>query len=570
MIRPSWTVIDSSPERAHALARAVGCSVLVARLLVQRGLEEPEAARRFLEPRLADLEDPLRMAGMAAAVERILAADARGEKITIWGDYDVDGVTSASLLWRFFAQVGIPVDVFVPDRFRDGYGLNGDRLDELAERGTRLVIAVDCGVTSHREIRRARERGVDVIVVDHHHPQAELPPAAAVVNPLQPGCAYSYKKMAAVGLTFHLVVALRGALRERGRFAPGREPDVRELLDLVSIGTVADVVPLTGTNRILAWHGLRRVPQSRHAGVRALCHVSGLEGKEVGAGQVGFQLGPRINAAGRLSSATKGVELLTSPSYEAALAIAHDVDRENRERQTIEARILEEAVEQALAQGDPGARRALVLASPSWHAGVVGIVASKVVERFHRPTFVIAVDGGVGKGSGRSIEGFHLVEGLDRCAADLVGYGGHAHAAGVTVAAERIPAFAARLDAVARERLTDGHLTPTLRLDAEVPLAAVTWDLVADVGRLAPFGSGNPRPTFLARGVRVRATREVGRGHLKMVVEQGPALLDCIGFRMADRAPAPGDVVDLAYRPEINEFRGERRLQLELRDLRPA
>lgn len=570
MIRPRWTVIDSPPERVHALARAASCSVLVARLLLQRGVEEPEAAGRFLEPRLADLEDPLRMAGMARAVERILAADAAGERITIWGDYDVDGVTSASLLWTFLAQVGVTADVFVPDRFRDGYGLNADRLDELADGGTRLVVAVDCGITSVREVARAAARGVDVVIIDHHHPPAELPAAAAIVNPLQPGCAYSYKKMAAVGLTFHLAVALRSALRAAGRFAGRPEPDLRDLLDLAAIGTVADVVPLTGTNRVLTWHGLRRVPQSPHPGVRALCRVSGLEGKEVGAGQVGFQLGPRINAAGRLSSAAKGVEMLTSTSFEAAYTIAEQVDRENRERQAIEARILDEATAQVTAQGDPSARRALVLASPSWHAGVVGIVASKIVERFHRPTFVIAVDGAVGKGSGRSIEGFHLVEGLDRCADELVGYGGHAHAAGVTVAADRIERFAARLEDIAREQLSEAHLTPTLRLDAELPLQAVTFDLVADLSRLAPFGPGNPRPTFLARGVRVRATREVGVGHLKMIVEHGAAVLDCIGFRMAAHAPEPGARVDLAFRPEINEFRGERRLQLELRDIRPA
>lgn len=568
MLRPRWTLLDVAPDRVHDLARVASCSVIVARLLVQRGIEDPAEAARFLDPRLSDLEPPARMAGMGAAVERILEADALGEKITIWGDYDVDGVTSASLLLLFFRDVGISADFFVPDRFIDGYGLSAPRIGELAAQGTRLLITVDCGVTAQAEIALAGSLGMDVVVVDHHHPPRELP-ACILVNPLQPGCGYSYKKMAAVGLTFHLLVALRAALRERGRFAERPEPDLRDLLDLVAIGTVADVVPLTGTNRILTWHGLRRVAQSRHPGVKALCRVSGIDGP-VGAGQVGFQLGPRINAAGRLSSATKGVELLTSRSLEAAMGIAEEVDRENRERRAIEQTMLEEALAQATRLGDPAGRRALVLSSPTWHAGVVGIVASKVVERFHRPTFVIAVDGDVGKGSGRSVEGFHLVEGLDQVASDLVGYGGHAHAAGVTVAADRIPRFAERLDAVARERLSEAQLTPTLRLDAEVPLGAVTWDLVADLERLAPFGPGNPRPTFLGRAVRVQDVRVVGSGHLKMTVEQGGTSCDCIGFRLADRAPRPGDRVDLAFRPQIDTFNGRQRLQLDLRDLRPA
>lgn len=570
MLKPRWTILDVAPERVHALARAASCSVIVARLLVQRGIEDPEEAARFLDPRLADLEPPLHMSGMAAAVERILLADASGEKITIWGDYDVDGVTSASLLLIFFREVGIVADFFVPDRFTDGYGLSTPRLEDLAAQGTRLVITVDCGVTARVEIARAAELGMDVVVIDHHHPPARLPAAAALVNPLQPGCGYSYKKMAAVGLTFHLLVALRAELRERGRFRGRPEPDLRDLLDIAAIGTVADVVPLTGTNRVLTWHGLQRLQQSKHPGVRALCRVSGLEGKAVGAGQVGFQLGPRINAAGRLSSARKGVEMLTSQSFEAAMAIAEEVDRENRERRAIELTMLEQAIAQVMDAGDPAGRRALVLSSPEWHAGVVGIVASKVVERFHRPTFVIAVDEGVGKGSGRSVAGFHLVEGLDEVADELVGYGGHAHAAGVTIAADRIPRFAERLDGVARGRLTEEQLVPTLRLDAEVPLGAVTWDLVADLDRLAPFGPGNPRPTFFGRGARVLAVREVGVGHLKMTVEQGGVVHDCIGFRLAERAPQPGDLIDLAFRPEINEFQGRWRIQLDVRDLRPA
>jgi single-stranded-DNA-specific exonuclease len=565
-----WTLTETDSDAATALSRALGVSPLVARLLVNRGYRDAGSAQRFLEPKLAHLDSPLLLRGMSAAVARILAAHDRGELITVWGDYDVDGVTSTTLLLRFFRDVGIRASYFIPDRFVDGYGLSAPRLEELAAAGTRLVITVDCGVSNAAEVAHARAHGLDVIIVDHHLPPEELPAAVALVNPLQPGCEFPYKKMAAVGLTFHLLMALRASLRERGAFRGRAEPDLRDYLDIAAIGTIADVVPLTGTNRVLTWNGLPRVVHSKSHGVRALCHVSGAGNRPVSAGTVGFQIGPRINAAGRLSSATKGVEMLTAESYEAALAIAEEVDRENQARRAIERRILDEAVDAVLAAGDPEGRRAFVLAREGWHAGVVGIVASKVVERFHRPTVVIAVEDGVGKGSGRSVEGFHMVDGLAGCAEDLVGFGGHAHAAGLTVAQPRIERFAERFEGIARHTLRDEHLMPTLRLDAELPLGHVTWDLLADLERLAPYGQGNPRPTFLARGVRVVRSQVLKGEHLKLLVEQGGATLDCIAFRMGDRAPEPGALLDLAFRPEINEFQGSRRLQLQARDLRPA
>lgn len=563
-----WNLTDADPLAISRLGGALGISPLVARLLLNRGLSEPEAAGRFLAPRLADLHDPSLMRGMGAAVARILRAVDNGEKITVWGDYDVDGVTSASLLLLFFRDVRIAADYFIPDRFADGYGLSAERLGDLARGGTTLVITVDCGVSNAAEVAHAAALGVDVIVIDHHHVPDELPQAAALVNPLQPGCEYPYKRMAAAGLTFHLLVALRAALRERGHFAAAPMPDLREYLDIAAIGTVADVVPLTGVNRILTWHGLRRIPMSRRPGVVALCEVSGAKGRPVTAGTVGFQIGPRINAAGRLSRASKGVEMLLSESLEAAMEVAVEVDRENRARRAIEQRMLEEALAQAEGQGDPSARRAFVLASESFHAGVVGIVASKVVERYHRPTVVVALDGGIGKGSARSVEGFHLVDGLGQCGDELLGYGGHAHAAGLTVSADRVASFAARFEAVAREALTDELLVPKLRLDAELRLSDVTFDLVADTDRLAPFGAGNPRPTFVARGVRVVRSRAVSGGHLQLTVEQDGAVQGCIAFRMAERAPAVDSHIDIAFRPELNEWNGQTRIQLQIRDFR--
>jgi single-stranded-DNA-specific exonuclease len=570
-MRSQWVTSTPPDSEVHDLARALGVSALLARLLVNRGVSDPGEARRFLEPRLADLLPPGGLLGMAAATERILLAIDRGERIVVWGDYDVDGVTSTTLLIAFLREVGVAAHWFVPDRLLDGYGLSEGPLRALAAEGTQLVITVDCGVSNAAEIAVARTLGMDVIVVDHHEVPAEIPIAAALIDPLQPGCPFPYKKMAACGLTFHLLVALRAALRERGWFRNGRtEPDLRDYLEIAAVGTVADVVPLTGINRILVRHGLERLERTRRPGLLALCDVSGARGKPIGVGTVAFQIGPRINAAGRLGSAAKGVELLLSESLEHAQGIARHVDDENRRRRGIEAQILEEACAQVEAAGNPESRRALVLSDRGWHPGVTGIVASKIVERYHRPTVLIAVDGDRGKGSARSISGFHLVQGLLHCAELLDNYGGHAHAAGLSIQGGRIAEFSERFERIARDRIRPSELLPRISVDGEVTLADVTQDFVTEVEQLAPFGQGNPRPVFVSRGVRVVSSRVVGGDHLQLTVEQDGAVHRAIAFRMAAALPEPGTRLDLAYHAEENHFRGRTEIQLRVRDLELA
>jgi single-stranded-DNA-specific exonuclease len=571
-VEPRWVLLEPDRALVEELVTGLGTTPVIGALLVNRGLKTTEAAREFLEPRLDRMPNPFLMQGMEPAVDRILAALDRGEPICVWGDYDVDGVTSASQLLAFFAEIGAPIRYFVPDRFRDGYGLNGDRLRELAAEGVRLVITVDCGISNAGEVDLASELGVDVVVVDHHQVPPLVPRAAAILNPHQPGCPWPEKGLAACGVAWVLCVALRMRLRERGHFAERAEPDLRRWLDLTAIGTVADMVPLTGLNRTIVQHGLGQIERSDRAGVRALVEVSHLAGLKMTAGRIGFHLGPRINAAGRLRHAGAGVELLTAGASEQARKIAREIDQVNDERREVQERIELEACELADRHPDPAGRRSIVLAQPGWHAGVLGIVCSKLIERYHRPTILLAVEDGQAKGSARSIHGFKLVEHLRQLEGFLDKYGGHDHAAGLTLRAERLEAFAAAFEALAREKLTPQALEPILKLDVELPVDGVGFDLVEQLQRLEPFGMGNPEPVFLARGVRVLDTRQVGGEgkHLKLVLEAAGTGLDAIAFGHGHRAVQPGQKLDLAYVPELNSYRGKNGLQLRIKGLRPS
>jgi len=567
-----WVEARGDPEReaaAAALCRALKLHPLAARVLAARGHVDPEAAARFLDAPLGDLPDPFAMKGMDRAVERIARALEQGERIACYGDYDVDGVTSTSLLVGFLRAAGGDVVHYVPHRLVEGYGLNADAVGRLAAEGARLLVTLDCGITSVEEVRVAAAAGVDTVVVDHHTVPVELPAAVAILNPHQPGCAYPTKDLAAVGVTFALCMALRKRLREAGRFGERRpEPNLKEALDLVALGTIADVVPLTGANRALVRWGLEVLARSRRPGLRALKRVAGVaDGAPVTAGQVGFRLAPRINAAGRLDDAGRGVRLMLSASDEEARALAEELDRENQARQEIERRILGEAIQDAEALVAQGAR-GLVLARDGWHPGVVGIVASRIVERYHRPAVLIALEDGAGKGSGRSIESFHLHEALSACAAHLARFGGHRHAAGVTVARAALPAFRAAFEAHAAARLGDEDLQPRCRIDGWVSDADLTQEAAADLEKLAPFGAGHPEPVFALRAAAARG-RTVGAAgaHLKLVL--GARGLDAIGFGMGDRAALCAEgPVDAAFSLGFDEWDGTRRLQLKLRDLR--
>jgi single-stranded-DNA-specific exonuclease len=563
-----WKLTTADPAASGALVTALGVSPILARLLVNRSISVPSDAAAHLAPRLADLLDPFEIHGMRSAVERILAAADAGQSICIWGDYDVDGVTSTTLLMRFFREVGIPARFFVPDRFRHGYGLSMEPIQSLAESGVELLVTVDCGINDIEEVRFARELGVDVIVVDHHEVGPELPPAHAIINPLQPECSFPFKGLAAVGLTFHLLIALRSELRKRGDLSEETSPDLRRFLDVTAIGTIADMVPLVGLNRVLASQGVRRIPESENVGIQALCEVSGGRTRPINAGFVAFQIGPRINAAGRLASAERGVELLISEDYDVAHGLAMEVDLENRRRREIEASILEAALAQVESAGGVGERRALVLHSRDWHAGVTGIVATRIVERHHRPAFLIACEDGVGRGSVRSISGFHVVRALRRCEDLLVTFGGHAHAGGLTIREEHIPEFTQRMEAIAVEVLGESELIPSISIDEFVAFADVDFPLLEDLQKLEPFGMGNRKPLFCTEGVEVDRTRVVKGNHLQLWLRQGATTRRAIAFGRGDEPIAPGDLIDIAYHAEENVWQGRRELQLQVRDLR--
>lgn len=568
-----WVEARRVPEcetASAALARALRLHPLAAGVLAARGLVDPEAAARFLEAPLTDLPDPFTMKGMDRAAERIARALAAGERIACYGDYDVDGVTSTTLLTGFLRAAGGDVVPYVPHRLVEGYGLNTEAVQRLAAQGAKLLVTLDCGITSVEEVRAASAAGVETVVVDHHTVPVELPAAAAILNPHQPGCGYPTKDLAAVGVTFCLCMALRRRLREAGRFGAARpEPNLKEALDLVALGTVADVVPLTGANRTLVRWGLEVLSRSKRPGVRALKRVAGIpDGQPVSAGQVGFRLGPRINAAGRLDDAGRGVRLLLSTDEAEARALADELDRENQARQEIERRILGEAVEDAEARVAQGAR-GLVLARDGWHPGVVGIVASRIVERFHRPAVLVALEDGGGKGSGRSIEGFHLYDALAACAAHLARFGGHRHAAGVTVVRPALEAFRTAFEAHAAARLTDEDLQPRCRIDGWVEDADLTDAAASDLEKLAPFGAGHPEPVFALRRAAARG-RTVGAAGVHLKLTLGARGLDAIGFGMGDRAPLCQGPVDAAFSLGFDEWDGKRRLQLRLKDLRQA
>jgi single-stranded-DNA-specific exonuclease len=563
-----WEEVQVDADAAARLAGALRVHPLAARVLAARGLADPTAAAGFLEARLADLPDPYLMKGMEAAVARITGAVAAGERIACYGDYDADGVTSTALLAGFLRAAGGEVVTYVPHRLAEGYGLNAAAVGRLASDGVKLLVTLDCGITSVEEVRAATVAGMDTVVVDHHTVPVELPQAAAILNPHQPGCAYPSKDLAAVGVTFALVMALRRALREAGRFGADRpEPNLKEALDLVALGTVADVVSLVGANRVLVKWGLEELARTRRPGLRALKRVAGIaEGIALGAGQVAFRLAPRINAAGRLDDAGRGVRLLLTTDAREASALAEELDRENQARQEIEKAILEEALVDAAARVKAGAR-GLVLHRAGWHPGVVGIVASRIVERFHRPAILVGALDGMGKGSGRSIEGFHLYDAIAACAAHLVRFGGHKHAAGVTIDPAAVPGFREAFEAHAARVLAPEALVPRTRIDGWVGSEDLGERAANDLARLAPFGAGNPEPVWALRGPASRA-RKIGADgrHLKAMLGG----IDGIGFGMGDQLAACAGEVEAAFTLGFDEWDGVRRLQLKLKDLRAA
>jgi len=563
-----WIVApEPDPDILHEIASQVGLDKAIVKILFNRQIDSSEAIRKFLNPSLSDLHDPFSMFGMEQAVDRVLKALKENEKIMVYGDYDVDGITAASLLFLILNKLGAQVSYYLPNRLVEGYGLSIDGIKEAISQGVTLIVSVDTGVTAVEEVKYATSMGIDCILTDHHEPGEILPSAVALVNPKQKDCSYEGSDLSGVGVAFKLAQALYRRLQQD-------EGELEEHLDLVALGTSADIVPLVGENRILTKFGMRQISRTTKPGLKSLTFVSGLMGKEIGTGQVVFILAPRINAIGRLGDAQLAIKLLTTKDERIAAEIARKLDRENQRRKDIDEKTLNEALEQIRETVDLDSDRAIVLASEGWHQGVIGIVASRIVERFHLPTVMIAVDNGEGKGSARSIPGFHLCNALKQCEHLLLRYGGHKYAAGLTIDPKNIEAFRDQLKNVSGEMLTDEDLVAKLYIDSEIELSDINRDFLDVIETFAPFGPQNMRPIFLTRNCEVLGQPYcVGRNHLKMKVRKGSSVFDIIGFGFGEWArqlSGRGSLLDLVYVIEYNTWEGNTRIQLRLKDLKLA
>ena len=565
MIPARWAVTaPPDPELTAALVSDLHIPEPLAAILVQRGLAAPDLAKAFLRPDLERLSDPFAWADMPRAVELIATATRSGTPILVHGDYDVDGQCAAALLTRVLSSVGARAHAFVPHRLRDGYDFGPAGLAEAQRLGAGLVITCDCGITAVESVREARAAGIEVIVTDHHLPGDELPPASAVLDPRRVDCASADKDLCGTGVAFKLAQALVPAL--------GVSPHLPlHFLDFVALATVADVVPLTGENRILVRHGLKMLADSRWIGLRALVEAAGLSGRPIKAGHVGFILAPRLNAAGRIGDARDGLRLLLSDDPDEAAALARELETLNARRQELDQRILDEAVELAERVLRPD-DRALVLAADAWHPGVIGIVASRLVERYGRPTFLIGWEGDAGRGSGRSIAGFDLHAALHRVGHHLEKYGGHRMAAGLTIRRECYEAFRVAFLDVAAQLLGPEDLVPAQRVDLELPLGLVSDELEKLIRYLEPCGPGNPAPVFGVRHARAVGARRVGTNHLRFTLDDESGALPAIAFQWADAIPDHwlADRLDVAFRLERDEWQGRVTLQARVASLAPS
>ncbi len=566
-----WVVREHDSAHANALAERLGLHPAVGRMLAARGWENSDDLADFLTPRLAMLRDPFELHDMDRAVERTLLALERGEKITVYGDYDVDGVCSTALMILTLRHLGANPGFFIPHRIHDGYGMHIENVEALANDGVKLLITVDTGVTAAREIRRATELGMDVVVTDHHLSDGEMPTeAAAVVNPNKPDALYDNGRLCGVGVAFKFAHAL---LKGAGRDAADSRTFLRGLMDLVALGTIADVVPLLSENRVLAHFGLQHLSDSQRPGIRALLRVTGVKEKQLTPYHVGFVMGPRLNAAGRTAHAQTALELLLTDCEERAVELANYLEMLNRRRRTEEADILTRSLEQAETQLESSEDSLLVVSHPEFHLGIVGIVASRLAERFYRPAIVLRRDQELAQGSARSIPGFDIHEALGACQSHLVTFGGHAAAAGLKLRPDAIKPFRSAINEFASDVFRTRDLTPEVTIDARVEHDEIGWPFFHDVQRLQPFGQDNPAPLFLLEGVTSRQPpRIVGTNHLKLSLNVGTQKFSAIGFNLGhllsvcESMTSPFDII---FRPTQNTWRGSTTLELQLHDARP-
>ncbi len=567
-MKPKWE-LKPEPDQSvvNQLASELSLPPIATRILVARGLDTKSKAEEFLSPSLENLLDPFLLPDMQKGVDRVIRALKEKEKIMIFGDYDVDGITSTSLLFLVLNKLGAEVTYYLPNRLIEGYGLSEEGILEAERRGVELIISVDCGITATEEVAFAKSKGIDTIVTDHHEPKEILPHASAIINPKTARGEYPDSELSGVGVAFKFAQAIYRKLGQD-------ESELEDHLDLVALGTTADIVPLVGENRIFTKFGMTQIAKTTKPGLKSLIFVSGILGQRIGTGQVIFILAPRINAVGRLGDADLAIKLLTTRDESKAAELARILDDENRRRKNIDETTLKEALDLIRQDVDVANDKAIVLASSGWHQGVIGIVASRLVERFHRPTIMIAINEDEGKGSARSIPGFHLYEALKECEEYLIQYGGHKYAAGLSIMPEKIHLFREKFKKVSDKNLSMDDLIPRLLIDSELELEQINPHLVKALDIFAPFGPQNMRPVFLTRNLHIWGEPYVvGNNHLRLRVKKTGPVFDCIGFGMGDMMKLlsmRGVRIDLAYVVETNFWNDTYRIQLRIKDLRIA
>jgi len=558
---------DTNKEVENSFSREFGISPIISQILVNRDFLDLESARRYLYPSLNDLHSPLLMKDMKQGVARFLQAIQKKEIVVIYGDYDADGITSVVILYKFLKELLPHISYYIPDRVKEGYGLKKPVIDKFQAQGVSLIITVDCGVSDVEQIAYARDLGIDSIVLDHHEISLPLPCAAATINPNRDDCRFPFKDLAGVGIAFNFLIALRGALRKESFWKNDSYPNLKEYLDIVALGTIGDIAPLVDENRIFAKIGLELITEGKRPGIKALKEVSGIDGQFIDSFKASFCLIPRINAAGRIASSLDAVQLLLTDNMDEARCLAAKLDEYNRQRQSMEKGILNEILEKIGQTSDWERLSALVFASERWHPGVVGIVASRLVDLFSRPAFVISLNNGIGKGSGRSTSEFNIHQGLKQCASLLLSYGGHYRAAGISIKEGDIDEFRGLLNELIQNSMETKEIVSHTVIDTECFLSDVNLNLINEMELLAPFGCENPEPVFCSRNIKVVSPSVVGNNHLKMKLSSQGTARDSIWFSMGEYLPAlSGAKLDAVFTPQINYWNGASDIQLKIKD----
>lgn len=563
-----WKIPDGNRSLQESLIRELGIHDVLSQILINRDIQDPDTARRYLRPSLRDLHSPFLMKDMPEGVRRLALALQNRERVMIYGDYDADGITSVVVLYKFLKTIDADVLYAIPDRIKEGYGLNLGAVDDMAARGIRLIVTVDCGISDHEAIAHARSLGIDTIILDHHEVPPSLPPAVAAINPNRADCPFPFKSLAAVGIVFNFLIALRGQLRQEGFWTNRPYPNLRDYLDLVALGTIGDIAPLIDENRIFARIGLDLITEGRRVGLVALKKICSLDHQTIDSSKASYGLIPRINAAGRIASPGEAIRLLLTEDEEEARQSAALLDGLNRKRQALEKGILQELIADIEKDPASGRRSSFVFASERWHPGVIGIVAARLVDRYGRPAILISLKDGVGKGSGRSVPDFNIYEGLRRCASGLLSYGGHRFAAGISIRAEDVGSFARQFDAIVAEDLSGASFMTQTAIDAQCELSDINQELLSQIGLLAPFGSMNPEPVVCIRGVNVQTPTVVGNNHLRMRISSNNVSCSSIWFNKGHLLPAvAGSNLDIAFTPQFNHWNGSSVIQLKMKDM---